>query len=218
MYIIPKQRIDNNIIIMTIFHDKSDVAIFFILAVILFTPLFVGNIQTYINKDNEEWYNKISKRIKLMPPSIVFPIMWTIIYILIFIAMFMFFRKQNFPTDQGYVIDTVSVLFIFNIMANKIWSYVFFHRKETLNALLLTLFIIITAVVINIMFALSGKWIEFSLFLCYILWCCFALYINSVWLYIEKFLLLSDDNTKIQSYMQKSQFYSNNSHVYTKNT
>ena len=58
----------------------------------LFLPLIGGGVVGFIMKDAID-YSSLNKPL-LSPPSIVFPIAWTIIYLLIGIA-YLIYRKNN---------------------------------------------------------------------------------------------------------------------------
>ena len=59
----------------------------------IFSPLILGSIVGIIIKDSID-YNYIKKP-PLSPPSIVFPIAWSIIYLLIGISYYIFTKKSN---------------------------------------------------------------------------------------------------------------------------
>ena len=172
-----------------IFPTKADVGIFYVLSVMLFAEFYAGMLQLDLFRKNRVWYEAISRRIIAMPPSWLFGVAWTVIYCFIWAAMFVFFRDNDYTTSPSYLIDTVTLLFVFNIMANKMWTYVFFQARQTLYAMLMILFIIVTDVVILAMFGANARWTEFGLFIAYPLWCCYALYLNVMWLYVETHVL-----------------------------
>ena len=114
---------------------------------------------------------------------------------MLLIGMFLYYRNEVFP-NTGYAIDTISTLFVLNIMTNKFTPYIFFQLKQTTLSLLMILFVIGSGIAIAVIFAINDKWVEFTLFLFYITWCCFLLYINSAWLYVETYMLLSISKKK----------------------
>lgn len=171
---------------MTIFVTKSDVAMFFILIVMLFTEVFIGRLLSYtLYLRNREWYDKIARHIKGIPNPSIFAFVWVIIYILLVISMFIYYRNEVFPNIQGYAIDTISILFILNIMVNKSYTYILFESKKTVLACLFILFIIVSGIVIIIIFGINNKWVEFGLFVPYVIWSIYALYLNISFIYYE---------------------------------
>ena len=178
-----------------IFIDKADVSIFFGLSLMMFTELFYGVIQMnlYSNPENREWYATVSKQIKGFPPRIVFPIVWTTLYIIILISMFMYYRGETFP-NNGYMIDSITLIFVTNVLLIKLWPFFFFQLRKTTISLIMTIAILVCSGVMAILFGIHELWVQFTVFLILTLWCCFALYLNSAWLYVEKYHLL--DNGK----------------------
>lgn len=145
----------------------------------LFTEFFTGQPQITLNNKNKDWYNTISKRITLMPPNWIFGVIWPIIYILIWISLFILYRNTDFtdPT-RNYMIDVITILFILNIITNKMWTFVFFRLRRLIIALIMLIFIILSSITILIIFGINQKWLEFGLFIIYPIWCSFALYLN----------------------------------------
>ncbi|MBQ2864687.1 MAG: tryptophan-rich sensory protein [Clostridia bacterium] len=84
-----------------------------------------------------EWYATLVKPTEWVP-SAVFGIVWTIIYVLTAITLFVWQKNSKVPT-------LVYVLFIINGILNVLWCLVFF----TLNQLLLGAIIIL----LNLIFA-----------------------------------------------------------------
>lgn len=176
-----------------LFNDKGDVAIFFSLITMLFAEVFAGIVHSSVDDKNSEWYDYVSKRIRFMPPRYVFPIAWTLIFTFISIGMFLFYRNETYP-NTGYVVDSVTILLVMNLMVTKLWTYVFFQLKKTAVALAMIAFIIVTGVtIVGILSARSldpapahGIWPEPVIFACYMLWCAYAFYINYSWWSLEK--------------------------------
>ena len=96
-------------------------------AVIVIIILFVGNLFTSGNV-NSDWYDSVKPSIT--PPNYVFPIVWTILYVLIAIALyFVFINKKNERVRKILV-----SLFVFNLIVNALWSYLFFTLQEPVFA------------------------------------------------------------------------------------
>lgn len=169
-----------------IFVENGIVAIFYVLPVMLFTSLFSGVSDMSEYQRDRKWYDSIARHIRGMPAPIAFPIAWTLLYILTWIAMFLFYRNLSYATSPTYLVDAVTIIFVLNIMANKLWSYCFFVAKQTVVALLLCLWLIISGFVIVGLFGANARWAEFGLFIWYPLWCLYALYLNAAWIYVEQ--------------------------------
>ena len=172
-----------------IFQDKGDVAIFFALVIFTFTEFIVGTVNLNIYTRHREWFHAVGEQIKGMPHPFLMPIVWVATYILIVLSMFSFYRNVVFPDATGYMIDAVTILFIYNIMAVKFWPYVFFEARRTTGAMLLILFVVASGIAIDVIFAVNAKWPEFGVFLPYVLWCCYLVYLNGAWIYVEQHTL-----------------------------
>lgn len=174
-----------------IFNDKGDVGIFFGLCIMMFTGLFYGviSMNLYDNPENRDWYLSVSRMIKGMPKKIAFPIVWTILYLAIVIGMFLYYRGETFP-NSDYMIDTITLIFITNVMCIKLWPFVFFQLRKTVVALIMIVAIIVFSTIMSILFAIHDCWGSFVPFVCLTLWCLYALYINAMWIHIENHCLL----------------------------
>lgn len=168
-----------------IFVDKGDVAIFYTLGIMLFAEVFCGIIQVDTFAKNREWFYAIGARIRGMPRPIVFPIVWTVLYLLIWTSMFIFYRNTDYATSPSYLVDAVTILLIANLMANKSWTYVFFQARQTVAAMLMICFIFGSGLAILIMLGIEGRTLEMGLFIAYPLWCLYAGYLNAMWLWVE---------------------------------
>ena len=115
-----------------------------------------------------DWYKRIAP--KITPPSIVFPIVWTILYILIIIALGRALVKNN---------NTLIILFVINLLFNVIWCYVYFGLKNPMAAIPPLIVIIITAIYIAMLSYTTDRTITY-LIIPYILWTSFALLLNSL--------------------------------------
>lgn len=118
--------------------------------------------------NSSEFYDTLV-RPPLAPPSIVFPIVWGILYVLMIIAMIVYF-KQN-PDDS-----TAFWLYVTNLVLNALWPLFFFALQQIDVAL----FILLAMIFVNLL--LMGrlkdvKW-AFYLYLPYLAWQLFALYLN----------------------------------------
>ena len=104
------------------------------------------------------------------PPSIVFPIVWGILYVLMAISLILYFRKN--PDD------TVAFwLYAANLALNALWPLFFFTLQNVGAALI----ILIAMILVNLLLLgrlKNVKW-AFYLYLPYLLWQLFALYLNA---------------------------------------
>lgn len=71
----------------------------------------------------ETWYKEIN-RPSFTPPDFVFPIVWTILFILMAVAAFIVF-KSNAPEAQ---VRPAIISYFVQLIFNFLWSYLFFGK------------------------------------------------------------------------------------------
>lgn len=133
----------------------------------LFFPLFLGGIVGFIIKDSID-YSIISKPF-LSPPKILFPIAWTIIYLLMGISFYLY--KKN---SKSCKIDKV---YYFQLFVNISWSIIFFSLKLRLLAVFWIILLLLLVIYLQILFFKNYK-ISFYLNILYMLWVTFATYLT----------------------------------------
>ena len=118
-----------------------------------------------------EWYNTLTKP-PYTPPASYFPIAWGILYTLMTIAFFVVLSKPN--SQNKYIAVN---LFLFQLVLNFTWSYVFFEMKSISLGLLDVIFLLILVVFTIIYFFKISK-LAGILMIPYLLQVIFALYLN----------------------------------------
>lgn len=133
---------------------------------IIFGPLALGFISSILINSNS--YKVINKPI-LSPPSIVFPIMWSILYLLMGISLYVCIKEK-------FSKKTI-ILFLLQLTVNLIWPFLFFRFKlyYLSSAWILLLIYLVILLIENIY---SIKKIAAYLQIPYFLWLIFALYLN----------------------------------------
>ncbi len=101
---------------------------------------------------------------KLAPPGIIFPIVWTVLYILIGISFYL--QKNN----NKYIYYT-------NLIINNLWPIIFFVFKlYLLSFIWIILLIIIVIIMINNFYKINK--ISTYLNIPYLIWLIFACYLS----------------------------------------
>jgi tryptophan-rich sensory protein len=110
------------------------------------------------------WYDRI--RPAFAPPSWVFPVVWTTLYAILAVAMYLsLLRDSSFLTG----------LHVANLILNVVWCWVFFGRRELGWAIPIILANI--AVAVSITYFTNVEWVRWLL-LPYIAWLSFATALN----------------------------------------
>ena len=117
------------------------------------------------------WYDNLKKS-PLTPPPIYFSIVWTIIYITIFISLVLVMR--NLINE-----DMVSTIVIFSIkmLLNILWVHVFFTKKNLPLSFIIIILLDIFTFMTIINFYRVNKVAGFLL-IPNMLWILFATYLN----------------------------------------
>ena len=139
-----------------IFNNKYSIFLF------VFIALVLGGLSSS-DTANDIWYQDLNKS-NLNPPGFVFGIVWPILYILMSISAFRTF-------------DITRNLFLFQLVFNTLWSWLFFGFNMPVIALVNIWFLIVLNIILFIKMiridALSG-----ILLLPYVIWLIFASYLN----------------------------------------
>ena len=134
----------------------------------ILTPLIGGSIVgLIINKSID--YNYLVNP-PLSPPSYLFPIVWSILYLLIGTSYYIY-RKNN--NDDSLTIK----LYYIQLILNYLWSIIFFTLKLRTLAVIWIIVLAITIIYLMIRFYKEER-TSFYLFIPYILWVLFATYLN----------------------------------------
>ena len=117
----------------------------------------------------EPWYSQLVKS-SLNPPDWIFAPVWTTLYLMMTLAIWFFWHSKKKD------INTVYIYFI-HILFNTTWSVVFFALHNILLALINLVILIIFIIILMLRFNRVNK-ISSYLMIPYLLWCCYALFLN----------------------------------------
>lgn len=113
-------------------------------------------------------YKVINKPI-LSPPGWIFPVMWSILYILMGISLYMVLKENNNTKSKR--------IFLTQLIVNYIWPILFFKLKlYILSAFWLVLLIYLVINMITNFYSI--KKLAGNLQIPYFIWLLFALYLN----------------------------------------
>lgn len=136
-------------------------------------PLAVGGFAAFLTRNNMDIYSQINKP-PLAPPAILFPIVWTILYILMGISSGRVWIKRSINPEA--TVDSLSTYFI-QLFFNFFWSLFFFNLQEFFFAFLwlLILWGLILRMILQFrkVAPLAG-----ALQIPYLIWVTFAGYLN----------------------------------------
>lgn len=132
-------------------------------------PLAAGSLSALLTRNNMESFESINKPV-LAPPGWLFPVVWTILYLLMGIASYLVLTSEE-PNNAALTVYVIQLAF------NFFWSIIFFNLEQYLLAfiwlVLLWLLILKTADLFRQISKPAGY-----LMLPYLLWVTFAGYLN----------------------------------------
>lgn len=140
------------------------------LIVSILIPVGVGAIAGFATMNSMEIYSNIVKP-PLSPPGVVFPIVWTILFILMGISAYLIYTSTSPNKKDALILYGVQLVF------NFLWTIFFFNWHAYLFSFIwiLILWILILAMVIS--FYRINKCAGI-LQIPYLLWVTFAAYLN----------------------------------------
>ena len=148
------------------------------LIIAILIPLLVGGLSAFLTKDAMIMFDAIKKP-PLSPPGIVFPIVWSILYVLMGIARYLLYNldEQKLSEEQIKFRNYTLVIYDIQLFFNFFWSIIFF-KFSMYKVAFLWLIILWVLVFIFIKNALKLNKISAYLMIPYLLWITFAGYLN----------------------------------------
>lgn len=134
----------------------------------LFLPLFLGSIIGLVISNFMD-YGLLNKP-PLSPPGFIFPIVWSIIYILLGLSYYLYRKNINNHCK-------VSKIYYLELIVNLLWSIFFFVLKWRLFTIFWTILLLGLVIYLLILYFKDYK-ISFYLNIPYLLWLLFATYLT----------------------------------------
>ena len=131
-------------------------------------PVGIGLIIGVITSSSIQ-YNTLIKPV-LAPPSIVFPIVWTILYVLMGVS-------YGILKSKSLVNLEINFIYYLQLFVNALWSIIFFVFEWRLFAFIWLLILILLIIMMIIEFYQKDK-VAGLLQIPYLLWALFASYLN----------------------------------------
>ncbi len=141
------------------------------------TALAIGGLSALISGGGMDFYSEI-KTPPLAPPSILFPIVWSVLYILMGISAAMISLNQTSgKQDKKSALSTYAASLIFNFA----WSIIFFNLRAFLFAFLwltVLLYLVIKTIIKYREINKTAAYLQIP----YAVWVSFAGYLNfAIW-------------------------------------
>lgn len=137
------------------------------LILVIIITILIGSFFSFFT--STDIYDEIVRPV-LSPPGIVFPIMWFILYTLMGISFYMILESNK-------NIEIPIIIYFIQLLVNSLWTLLFFGIKNFLiSSIWIGLLIILVIAMIISFYRVNKK--AGLLQIPYLLWLCFALYLN----------------------------------------
>ena len=135
-------------------------------------PLLVGGISAYLTRDSMSTFERVAKP-PLSPPGWLFPIVWTILYILMGIASYL----VNTSKGPKTLSDSALAIYALQLVFNFFWSIIFFNMEAYLFAFIWLIALWLLILWTTVSFYKINKTAGL-LMIPYLIWVAFAGYLN----------------------------------------
>ena len=136
----------------------------------IITTILIGTIPSIFVFKSMNVYNSLN-RPPFSPPSIVFPIVWTILYMLMGISIYIIMQSKRKLKKNA------KLIYYIQLITNALWSPIFFGFEEYFLAFLWILMLIVFVITMILTFYKIRKKAAY-IQIPYLLWLLFASYLN----------------------------------------
>lgn len=146
------------------------------LAIAVVIPLVTGGLSALLTMGAMQQFSQLNQPL-LAPPGWVFPVVWTILYVLMGLSSFLVWRRRERDRGLRNTQWRALVLYVIQLFFNFCWSLLFFRGGWYYVSFvwLLALWILVAALVVHAN-RLDG--LAAGLLAPYLLWITFAGYLN----------------------------------------
>lgn len=134
-------------------------------------PLAVGGIAGFLTKNDVKEFMATAQKPSFMPPGWLFPVAWTILYILMGFAAYMVETSPKANNTRAFIFYYAQLFF------NFCWSFIFFSQGLYLFALVWIIILLFLIIITTIKFYQTEPKAAY-LMIPYILWVSFATVLN----------------------------------------
>ncbi len=135
-------------------------------------PLAVGGLAALWTKDSMEMYKTVTKP-DLAPPGVVFPIVWSILFLLMGISSALVYKTEPPARDRKIALWLYGI----QLAVNFFWNPIFFNLQAFLFALIWLVLLWVLLLAMIVAFYRVNKPAAY-LQIPYLLWVTFAGYLN----------------------------------------
>lgn len=150
---------------------------FWTIALFIAIPVALGFISSLISGNMAEGYGDAFVNPPYAPPAWLFPVAWTILYVLMGLGSYFIFACTSRTKKEKRYRTAALVLYFLQLAINFAWSPVFFGAGNYFLALVMLLVMWLMLLVVMFLIrerCMPAMWCLFP----YALWCLFAMYLN----------------------------------------
>lgn len=140
----------------------------------------VGALAGILTRNSMDVYSMFNKP-PLAPPGWLFPIVWTILYVLMGISAYLVYSADVLQEDKEKALSVYS----FQLFFNFLWSIVFFNFQARLLSFIILIILWVLIIMMIILFNKVSK-VAAKLQIPYLLWVTFAGYLNFMVYYLNR--------------------------------
>lgn len=141
-----------------------------VLIICILIPILVGGISALLTSNNMDLYRTIQTP-SFVPPSFLFPIVWTILYVLMGISCYIIYDSKSEYTKDAIIIYAIQ------LTLNFVWSLIFFNLRAFLLAFAWLVLLWVAILMMILQFYKISK-VAAYLQIPYLLWVTFAGVLN----------------------------------------
>lgn len=141
-------------------------------------PLAIGGLSAIITQNEMQKYGELVQP-PLAPPSWLFPIVWTILFILMGISSYIVYSKTE------NILTPCLKLYAIQLVVNFFWTILFFNFRAYLISfiwIVLLIFLILKMIFCFAKISKPSAYIQLP----YLIWTCFAAYLNIAIYFLNK--------------------------------
>ena len=140
-------------------------------------PIIVGAVSALLTRNSMKVFETLNQP-PLSPPGWLFPVVWTILYLLMGISSYLIINSDAPKTDIREAIR----IYAYQLMVNFLWPTFFFNFGWYLFAFLWLLLLWVLVLIMIVKFKDISKLAAY-MNIPYLLWLTFAAYLNfAIWL------------------------------------
>ena len=148
--------------------NKKNINRSLIISIII--PLFIGLISSLLSLNSFNNFNLLNKP-PLSPPGWLFPIVWTILYVLMGISSYLIYEENDVHSDCCLKI------YLLSLFVNFLWTPVFFSLELRLFAFIIIIVLDLLVAYTILCYSKVNKKAAY-LQIPYLIWVLFATYLN----------------------------------------